>query len=87
MQAGEYAYHAEPYGQPGRAARAKADVGSAGKVPFRAACGSSSRNLFGKIQVINPDTFSLVPSMLAAEPHSAIECTAVLQLKCRGTCR
>ena len=86
MQAGEYAYHAEPYGQPGRAARAKADVESAGKVPFRAACGSSSRGLFGKIQVIHPNAFSPIPSMLAAEPHTAIECKAVLHLKGRCTC-
>ena len=86
MQAGEYAYHAEPYGQACQAARAKANVGSAGKVPFRAVCGSSSRGLFGKIQVISPDAFSPIPSMVAAEPHSATECKAVLHLKCRCTC-
>ena len=82
MQAGEYAYHADPYGQACRAARAKADVGSASKVHFRAACGSSSRGLFGKIQV-SPDAFSSITSVLAAETHSATECKAVLHLRWR----
>ena len=51
MQAGEYAYHADPYVGAYRATAAKMDKGATSKQPFTAACHSKFAGIFDRIQV------------------------------------